>query len=333
MQAGVIQINMMIGIQGSGKSTYVQKNPGYCFSADEYRKNFPDEDNEKIFTRLYKDLDKTVGDIYLNNIPYRPIYLDNTNMTIKERKETFRRIERWKKSFVGLIFKVTAIVMATPFDLCLERVKEREKATGKVIPEEVVYKYRARFNIPIYEEGFSEIKIINGITLEEITEVKCNDNKYATMMYRMINFDQENPHHKYTLGVHMAVCQGLVLKGEKKFHNRKCMYVASIVHDWGKYYTKSYNANGIGIYYNHGEVGTYELLADLSLIPQKDFTMNEILRVLAYVNYHMRPFDWNTKKALEKAYETYGGPLTEDLIEFNKIDIEACGTESEQITG
>ena len=219
--------------------------------------------------------------------------------------------------------------MATPFDTCLKRNSEREKP----VPEEALYRYRASFNIPFYEEGFNEIKIVNGLTSEEVTSVKCNDEAYAVYMYRMINFDQENPHHKYTLGVHMAVCQNLVLQRSKEFNNPKCMFVASIIHDWGKYYTKTYNEDGNGIYYNHGEVGTYELLSNLELIPQKDFTMNEILRILAYVNYHMRPFDWNSTGTIKKVIGVYGDVLVHDLLVFNEIDKEACGTESEQITG
>lgn len=335
----VVNFNMMVGLQGSGKSTFVKKELKrlgvLCnFSADKIREEFPEENNEQIFTRYYKELDDFLKLINPNpaNVSFN-VYLDNTHFQLKARRSFFDHLSHWKKKYFNISFKVNALIMSTPFELCLERVKQREKETGKVIPEEVLYKYRASFNIPFYEEGFNEIKIIDGITLEEITKVECDNKKYATMMYKMINFDQENPHHRYTLGIHMVVCQQLVLRNMQKFNNSKCMYIASVIHDWGKYYTKSYNDNGIGIYYNHSEVGTYELLSNLELIPQKDFTMNEILRVLTYINYHMRPFDWNTEKALHKAYDIYGGALINDLIEFNKIDKKACGTESEQITG
>lgn len=325
----LINLYVMVGIQGSGKSTYVDNvnRSGfggglYRFCADDFRKNFPDEDNEQIFTRLYYGLGELLRQISDGKEPNYPIYLDNTGITIKSRRKLFAQLEQYKRKIPGLNFNITALVMSTPFEICLERNAKRER----VVPEEVIYRYRASFNIPFYEEGFNQIKIIDGETLKEITYVECNNQAYATKMYDMIKFDQENPHHKYTLGVHMSVCQNLVLQREKDFCNPKCMFVAAIVHDWGKFYTKTYNTEGNGIYYNHGEVGTYELLSHLELIPQKDFTMNEILRVLAYVNYHMRPFDWNSTGTVNKATLTYGAALVHDLCAFNEIDREACGT-------
>lgn len=330
-----IQLNVMVGLPGSGKSSYIKKTKSkdglYIISADDVREDFPEiEDNSKIFDLVYEKLEILIKSIYENALPNACIYLDNTNLVCKKRKKIFEVAKKLEKSCRGLNINVTAIIMSTPFETCLERNKNRK---GKVVPEEVIYKYRASFNIPFYEEGFNEIKIIDGFTLNEITQVQCDFKKYTLMAEKMINFDQENPHHRYTLGNHMIACQELVLSGEETFNKPFSVYVAALVHDWGKYYTKSYNANGIGIYYNHGEVGAYELLSDLTLIPQMNFPINAILEVLAYVNYHMKPFNWNTKKALKKAYETYGKLLFEDLIKFNKIDKEACGTESEQITG
>ena len=327
----IIDLFMMVGLQGSGKSTYAKMTPSWYFSADDYRVRFSEEDNNQIFQRFYQDLDNLIMDIYFGIKENMPVILDNTNITIKDRAETFNHIKKWKKLYPNLTYVVTAVIMATPFDVCLQRVKDRAEKTGKIIPEEVVYSYRKKFCIPFSEEGFTRIIIINGITFNPVMQIKHNARDYAALMFKMINFNQENPHHKYTLGFHMVACQQLVSERIQNFYGQRWMPVAAIVHDWGKYYTKSYNNNGIAIYYSHAEVGTYELLTHLELIPQKDFEVHEVLRVLAYVNYHMRPFDWNTEKAIRKALNTFGDVLMHDLIEFNKIDKEACGTESEQI--
>ena len=333
MLPDTINLFMMVGLQGSGKTTYSKMSPpNWYFSADDYRQEFPEEDNEHIFGRFFQDLDNLIKDIYLEKKENLPVILDNTHITIKDRKKVFIHLQKWRGIYPELSFTITAMVMATPFDVCLQRVKKRAELTGKNIPEEVLYSYRQSFCIPFREEGFNSIIIINGITFAPVTNVKHDKKNYATMMFRMINFNQENPHHKYTLGFHMLASQQLVNQREVNFYDKKIMSVAAIIHDWGKYYTKTYNKDGVGIYYNHAEVGAYELLTHLEMIPQTGFTIQEILRVLAYVNYHMKPFGWDTEKAIRKAGNTFGEVLLHDLIEFNKIDRIACGTESEQIT-
>ena len=300
----LINFNVMVGLSQSGKTSFLRRiEAPYIFA------NLSDELEDIIFAMADGQLDN------------EPIFLDRNNITIEDR----RIIWRWIQTFFpkDIHFHITAYVMSTPLDTCVKRGIENGITPG------IIARQRASFNIPFLEEGFDDIKIVDGVSLEEIKTIECDSVRYSEMMYKMINFDQENPHHQYPLGVHMSVCQWMVEEQKDNFHDFSSVYVAANVHDWGKYYSKTYNDLGFGIYYDHGEIGAYELLSHLYLIPQKDFSVMGILRILAYVNYHMKPFDWHNDSDLKKARQLYNGVLFDDLLLFNKIDREACGTESE----
>lgn len=48
-----------------------------------------------------------------------------------------------------------------------------------------------------------------------------------------------------------------------------------------------------------------------------------ILIRLFIINYHMRPFDWNTPKAIQKAKNRYGEKNFQMLMEINEADVNA----------
>lgn len=331
-----IYFYMMVGLQGSGKSTYVKQQPkenNHIFSADSWRENYPEEKNDRIFEMYYGEinyyLDICDANSGINESP-ESFYLDNTHCQFKARRTLFDHIKRWKKIYPTLNFHVIALVMTTPYDICLQRIKERQEKTGKVIPEEVLKRYRDSFCMPIVEEGFEDIKLIDGNTLTEISgEINCDPPAYLAIRGQMLEFNQENPHHAYSLGVHMHKTEDLVFERREQFLDFANMHIAAGIHDWGKFYTKTYNEQGVARYYNHGQVGAYELLSHLELIPYREKTVASVCRIIAYVNYHMRPFDWNTEKALAKAKKELGESMVHDLIIFNQCDKAASGTESE----
>jgi len=203
------------------------------------------------------------------------------------------------------------ILFGTSFDICLERNRNRERH----VPEHVIKKMRESFNVPMYSEGWNEIKIV----------WEYNQDNYKIEDYLKIAdvFDQDNPHHSMTLGRHSRYVHDYV--GDS--HVDKYIELAGLLHDVGKIYTKTYkNSKGedseMAHYFGHGEVGSYEslfYLNDDSLMLKE----KEILFSSALICYHMRPYFCSTEKAKNKLLNTVGEDLYYFLDIIHQADVRA----------
>ena len=138
---------VMIGLQGSGKSTYARdlskRTGAIIISSDELR--IKENLCGKIVFRRMRELEKE----YLKK--GYDVILDATNVTIK------RRLSYLANEFSENAYKV-AIVVNRPIEICLEQNKRR---TGKAnIPESAIYLTANRFVYPTLSEGFNEIREI-----------------------------------------------------------------------------------------------------------------------------------------------------------------------------
>lgn len=148
-----MKIYMMIGIQGSGKTTYSNKLKNELnidiLSSDILRDQRKDLKEEFIFPELYKLCRTKIS----NNEDF--IY-DATNITPKVRKRFFDNV---------LINNNNADVIAVYFipnvELAQERVKIRNlDKNERYLPLEVIKEYAKNLVEPTLEEGFKEILII-----------------------------------------------------------------------------------------------------------------------------------------------------------------------------
>ena len=202
------EINMpyciwMIGISGSGKSTtaeeYALTYNAQIMSSDKIREElYGDEniqgDSNKVFnilhTRSCELLKKGISIIY-----------DCTNIKRKNRKNFF---DYCKQKNINAIHH--AVVMCTPYALCLKRNKNRERH----VPEPIIYKQMCNFNIPFFEEGFDYITLygLGKGCFENIHRnsqkkyLNWNFDSFIDMLDLMRNFDQKNHHHLLNLYEH-----------------------------------------------------------------------------------------------------------------------------------
>ena len=136
-----IKIIVMVGLQGSGKSTFAGqiRYPHYYYSADVIRILHPDWDNEAVFKYLHNELKDLFCLIGREQADNNPIFIDNTNTTRKARRSLFMVLNEFEASgtgrLLGIKFSVDACVMTTPLGLCKLRIKRREESTGKHIPD------------------------------------------------------------------------------------------------------------------------------------------------------------------------------------------------------
>lgn len=300
---------VMVGLPGSGKSTIIKnwlKNYSLkIFSSDNYRKIICGDEscqtrNQEVFTQLYKDLKESLKN-GCNCV------FDATNTTRKMRAKIFNQIQGIEN------VKVIAYVMKTPIQTCIERDKNRERKVG----EDVIYKFLKGYEFPQKFEGFSNI-IIDSFypNLNIADDVSAH---FIETIDKMQGFDQENPHHKYSLYEHCY-------KVAECFPESDSKWFAGILHDVGKLYTKFYDDQGIAHYYNHDNIGTYFVLSELiDFFNGKDQLFIE--QLLFLVNYHMRGHKDFRDNNEFKYRSLFGDEWYDDLIEFANADMKASGTE------
>lgn len=307
------KVIVMVGLQGSGKSTKAKelatKHFATILSSDEIRKENPDWDNQTVFNHIYKEMQKLID----NN---KNVIIDATNITIKARKPIFQALRHCNAY-------VVAYVMTTPYDTCIMRVKARnEDKNEHYVPLEEVEKYLKAYETPFYNEGFDDIIFDGYPAVIFFDETKAN-----RLLDEMKDFDQKSKHHTHKLLSHCSYAKYFLLQKTVNSHTIRdnvCLLIATLWHDIGKLYTQTFK-DGEAHYYNHENVGTYVLLNNLEVLPAFGaFNQSDIVDILFYVNYHMRPFNWGTEKAKNKWREIFGSHKFNDLLLFNEADKEAC---------
>ena len=147
-------LHLMVGVQGSGKSTYSKKlNQEYGYkiiSSDEVRKMHPDWEEVKVFPEVYRlcAIELKEG---------RDVIFDATNITPKVRSKNIDLVRELYSDF-----KVYAYFINTNKEICKERVKRRNNIEGELyLPIEVIDSYFNNLVIPSVEEGFDKVIIID----------------------------------------------------------------------------------------------------------------------------------------------------------------------------
>lgn len=278
---------VMVGIQGSGKSTRAKEIAksldAVVLSSDEIRKDNPSLDNNKVFVYLYKQMNN-----YLEQD--KNVIIDATNTTLKSRQAIFNNLKKRPEY-------IHAYVMNTDFLECCVRVKERnDKGDDHYVPLDVVERYKNNFQIPVEGEGFDCVLF---------DKAPCFDmNKSLNLINKTIGFNQQNHHHTFDLYGHsfIAGCD---------FGNR-CV---GVFHDIGKLFCQTFDDKSEAHYYNHANIGAYYLLTHLEVLP---FDLRE--EVLAITNYHMLPYNWETEKTHNKYKKILGDSLYNKLIKFHEAD-------------
>lgn len=144
---------MLIGIQGSGKTTYSKElSKEYnaeVVSTDKVRQTYPGIVESEVFPTVYKLCAEKLKEG--NNV-----ILDATHITPKVRKRTFDALDQYKVEYEKI-----AVYLDTPVEECIKRVDIRNKNPEELfIPLEVIESYGKNLIVPTKEEGFSEIYII-----------------------------------------------------------------------------------------------------------------------------------------------------------------------------
>lgn len=275
---------MLVGLPGSGKSTYCNTFPDTykIHSSDAIREELSgDVNNQNINSQVFQLLHKRVKQDLVDG--HNVIY-DATNISWKRRKAFLQELNSIKCHRV-------CDIIATPFEVCLQQNEERDRK----VPYEVVERMYRNFDIPWYNEGWNQIRII----YSKGTYKKAYGH-WGKFIYETMEFNQDNPYHSCTLGDHCLKCKTIVselLHKNPQIDFKDEIVVAASLHDNGKPFTQTYedkkgNPSLTAHYYEHENVGSYN-----SLFYEVEDNIDKLV-VAALIRWHMILHffkDWKTE--------------------------------------
>lgn len=297
---------MMVGLVGSGKSTYAEKlalqENAIIHSSDKLREEMfgsVDENskNDELFITLHRRIKNDL-------IEGKNVIFDATNISYKRRMAFLNELKKIDCTKI-------CYMIATTYEKCLEQNKNRERK----VPEHVIKKMYLNFDVPAYFEGWDQIAIISDDKSES----------HEDLFTRLDTINQDNPHHIFTIGMHCKstaahLCNDII---NGVAYNDINLITAALYHDIGKEFTKSFEnskreVTDIAHYYQHHHVSAYSVIF---LLFSKSVT--DILDVCQLIRWHMQPFFMDSDKARDKFIKLVGQEFYDRLMMLHEADRKA----------
>lgn len=301
---------MMVGLPGSGKSTFANDvlkhepcaddmfphNRCVVHSSDVIRAElFGDESSQDDNVKVFQILHKRIREDLRNGVD---VVYDACNIH-KRRRAAFLQ------SLNKIDCRKVCYCIITPYRVCVNRQNGRKRK----VPIDAIKKMYMNWTPPHRSEGFDEICI----------DVQSwVDNPFHT---HLDTYDQHNSHHNLALGIHMKVAAAYTLQHMPDDIN---LTVAALLHDIGKPFCRTFeNKKGItdtdAHYYNHQNVSAYD-----SFFYLKGFDPDDQFDIANLIYYHMHPYtSWVSDKSLRRDIRLCGQDFVDRVMMLHLADRHA----------
>lgn len=137
-----------VGLPGSGKSTWLERQGVHALSSDQMRLLLADDPTDQS---LHHRVFTTIRYLLRQRLALgRPVtYVDATHLSVAERRPYFRIAAAYGCDVEALFFDV-------PLEVCRERNRRR----ARVVPDEALERMAAKLAPPCLREGFARITVI-----------------------------------------------------------------------------------------------------------------------------------------------------------------------------
>ena len=139
---------MLVGLPGSGKSTYLSQLGVTAISSDEIRRLLTDDPaNQTIHRKVFALVRLVVRRRLELRMPVT--YVDATNLVPWERRPYIKLAELYGAEPEAIYFDV-------PLQVC----QERNRGRSRVVPDEALERMAAQMVPPMRDEGFIRVTVL-----------------------------------------------------------------------------------------------------------------------------------------------------------------------------